>query len=154
MVLATGKSKQDVRITGSDKYGLQHLLMEVLYLYRCKRIQLVYTCGCRKEGDQIQCDDRRGTNTRCEDKKIATENRDVGNYCFKHLVKDGTQITYDRGEGNGNNKGKRPASATSAAPKAKKPRVEVDEEDEEDEVSLNINYCVLLCRRSGLLFWK
>lgn len=46
-----------------------------------------YTCGCKQESEFKQCDERQGTNVKCDPiKKVLVGS--VQHYCRKHLVPD------------------------------------------------------------------
>ena len=52
----------------------------------CKSKFIKYTCGCKKEMEFVQCEERRGTNVRCN--PVRKEwGKDSANYCRVHLVK-------------------------------------------------------------------
>jgi hypothetical protein len=59
-----------------------------------------YTCGCKKEMEFIQCQERQleGLNVRCH--PITKEwGKDSANYCSKHLVKADAPVKYKDTQG-------------------------------------------------------
>ncbi|KAI0838873.1 hypothetical protein F5Y06DRAFT_34172 [Hypoxylon sp. FL0890] len=59
----------------------------------CKSRYIMYTCGCRKEMEFIQCPERQGTNVKCN-RVIKEWGRDSTNYCSRHLVKPDARVKY------------------------------------------------------------
>ncbi|KAI1735777.1 hypothetical protein F4680DRAFT_297656 [Xylaria scruposa] len=59
----------------------------------CTSKFIKYTCNCKKEMEFIQCDERRGTNTKCSPPNKEWE-KDADNYCPRHLVKRDAQVKY------------------------------------------------------------
>ncbi|KAI0837091.1 hypothetical protein F5Y06DRAFT_91836 [Hypoxylon sp. FL0890] len=54
----------------------------------CKQYYRMYTCGCKKEEEFKQCDERLGTNVKCS--RIRWEELPVSAHmCKKHMVKQG-----------------------------------------------------------------
>lgn len=52
----------------------------------CTSLFIKYACGCKKEMEFVQCDERRGTNVRCQPFRKEW-GKDSANYCRGHLVK-------------------------------------------------------------------
>jgi len=54
----------------------------------CKQMYREYTCGCKKEGEFIQCAARRGTGVKCDPvEKVELEA--AIHMCSDHMVKPG-----------------------------------------------------------------
>ena len=51
----------------------------------CTSKLIRYTCGCEKEMEFVQCEERQGTNVRCNRTK-KEKAKDAANFCSKHLV--------------------------------------------------------------------
>ena len=51
----------------------------------CTMFWVQYSCGCKRDTEFVQCQERSGTNVRCEmiQKKWS---KNVDNYCRQHLV--------------------------------------------------------------------
>lgn len=59
----------------------------------CESKYIQYTCGCKKEMEFEQCDERRGTNVKCHPiRKVFGKNSN--NYCSRHLVKPDAEVKY------------------------------------------------------------
>ncbi|KAE8340633.1 hypothetical protein BDV24DRAFT_133537 [Aspergillus arachidicola] len=59
----------------------------------CTTYYIQYTCGCRREWEFVQCDERQGTNVRCHP-ILKRWGKDSTNYCKNHLVKPDAPAKY------------------------------------------------------------
>ncbi|KAH7376416.1 hypothetical protein B0T11DRAFT_272294 [Plectosphaerella cucumerina] len=59
----------------------------------CTSKYILYSCGCKKETEFVQCEERQGTNIKCEKIDKAWE-KDSPHYCSGHLVKPGSRLKY------------------------------------------------------------
>lgn len=57
----------------------------------CDSKYIQYTCGCKKETEFVQCDDRLGTNVRCHPLKKVLAKR-AENFCSGHLVNPDAKV--------------------------------------------------------------
>ncbi|KAK4108642.1 hypothetical protein N656DRAFT_412739 [Canariomyces notabilis] len=59
----------------------------------CTSEYIVYTCGCRREMEFIQCPRRQGTNVKCA-RLRHRERRVSTNYCSRDLVRPDAEVKY------------------------------------------------------------
>jgi len=59
----------------------------------CTSKYFKYTCGCKKEMEFIQCQERVGTNAKCHP-IIKVWGKDSTYYCSRHLVKPDAPVKY------------------------------------------------------------
>ena len=56
----------------------------------CTQYYRKYTCGCKQPEEFKQCEERLGTNVRCN--RVLREELDAPSHmCIKHMVKSGTE---------------------------------------------------------------
>jgi len=64
----------------------------------CESQFIQYTCGCKKEMEFIQCEERRGTIVKCS-RITKSKGKESMNYCSTHLVKpDAPEVCRNRNE--------------------------------------------------------
>ncbi|KAK4171144.1 hypothetical protein QBC36DRAFT_199970 [Triangularia setosa] len=51
----------------------------------CTTFYIKYTCGCKKGGEFVQCEERSGTNVKCKP-VLLRQGKLSANYCSGHLV--------------------------------------------------------------------
>jgi len=51
----------------------------------CTSKLIRYTCGCEKEMEFVQCEERQGTNVKCN-RTRKEKAKDAANFCSKHSV--------------------------------------------------------------------
>ena len=59
----------------------------------CTSRYIKYTCGCKKEMEFVQCEERQGTNVKC-DPAQKRQGKESTNYCPRHLVKPNPPVKY------------------------------------------------------------
>lgn len=59
----------------------------------CKQMYIKYTCGCEKNGEYKQCDERIGTNVKCKPLPREKE-KDSGHMCAAHMTTPGNDVMH------------------------------------------------------------